>query len=119
MLLDKKGANVLNDLRRAKTREREAIEKRRGCYGEERKERKTQNSRREYLRAQGICVCLYFPKQLSTQIMAATYSEPVLPGQPITLASTPWPQLGQGLYLKDNQIRASRVGIPHRDGSVS
>ncbi|KAJ7169998.1 hypothetical protein C8R46DRAFT_1090787 [Mycena filopes] len=43
----------------------------------------------------------------------------VLPGQPITLPrSGPVPQLGGGIYVRDSELRASLVGIPHQDGPV-
>ncbi|KAF7320431.1 Exosome complex component csl4 [Mycena kentingensis (nom. inval.)] len=44
----------------------------------------------------------------------------LLPGQPVPLPpSAPIPQFGVGIYSKDGQLRASVVGIPQQDGSVS
>lgn len=42
-----------------------------------------------------------------------------LPGQPVALPKGPLPQLGQGLYLRDGQVRASVIGSPLRTGVVS
>lgn len=44
----------------------------------------------------------------------------LLPGQPIPLPSrAPAPQLGPGIYERNGQLRASLLGIPHFEGSVS
>lgn len=44
----------------------------------------------------------------------------LLPGQPIPLpARGPAPQLGPGIYERNGQLRASLLGIPHFEGSVS
>ncbi|VDB99806.1 unnamed protein product [Peniophora sp. CBMAI 1063] len=41
----------------------------------------------------------------------------VLPGQPIPLPQKgPAPQLGQGVYLRSGQVRASLLGVPSYDG---
>ncbi|KAF8078501.1 hypothetical protein FPV67DRAFT_1465460 [Lyophyllum atratum] len=45
-------------------------------------------------------------------------SDLVLPGQPISLPRGPIPQLGAGTYTRDNQVRASLVGIPQTEGST-
>ncbi|KAF5377449.1 hypothetical protein D9615_005300 [Tricholomella constricta] len=45
-------------------------------------------------------------------------SDLVLPGQPIALPRGPVPQLGSGIYVRDNQVRASLVGIPRNEGST-
>lgn len=46
-------------------------------------------------------------------------SDIYLPGQPVPLPSGPQPQLGQGLYSKNGEVRASLVGTPQREGAVS
>ena len=44
----------------------------------------------------------------------------LLPGQPIPLPTRgPAPQLGPGIYERNGQLRASLLGIPHFEGSVS
>ncbi|KAJ7631092.1 hypothetical protein FB45DRAFT_917482, partial [Roridomyces roridus] len=44
---------------------------------------------------------------------------PVLPGQPIPIPPHgPIPQLGAGVYSRDNELRASLVGVPQQDGAV-
>ena len=44
----------------------------------------------------------------------------LLPGQPIPLpARGPAPQLGPGIYERNGQLRASLLGIPQFEGSVS
>jgi hypothetical protein len=45
-------------------------------------------------------------------------SEFMLPGQPIPLLRGPVPQLGNGTYIRDGQVRASLVGVPRYEGSV-
>lgn len=42
----------------------------------------------------------------------------VLPGQPIVLPKGPAPQLGQGTYVRDGQLRASLMGVPKFEGGV-
>ncbi|KAF9460777.1 hypothetical protein BDZ94DRAFT_1222351 [Collybia nuda] len=42
----------------------------------------------------------------------------VLPGQPIVLPRGPIPKLGQGIYSRDSEIRASLIGSPHHEGSI-
>ena len=41
-----------------------------------------------------------------------------LPGQPIPLPRGPVPKLGNGIYERDGQVRASLVGVPKYQGSV-
>ncbi|KAG6885449.1 hypothetical protein C0993_001529 [Termitomyces sp. T159_Od127] len=48
----------------------------------------------------------------------ASAGELVLPGQPIIFARRPVPQLGPGLYARDDQIRAALVGIPRNDAAT-
>ncbi|CCL98977.1 uncharacterized protein FIBRA_00985 [Fibroporia radiculosa] len=45
-------------------------------------------------------------------------SDLVLPGQPVPLPRGPIPQLGGGLYSRDNAPRASLVGVPRYEGST-
>lgn len=45
-------------------------------------------------------------------------SELTLPGQPVPLPKGPVPKLGNGIYERDGQIRASLVGVPQYQGSV-
>lgn len=45
-------------------------------------------------------------------------SDFLLPGQPVPLPRGPIPQLGNGIYSRDGQVRASLVGVPHYEGSV-
>jgi exosome complex component CSL4 len=42
----------------------------------------------------------------------------MLPGQPVPLPRGPAPQLGDGVYMRDGQLRASLVGVPRYEGSV-
>lgn len=43
----------------------------------------------------------------------------LLPGQPIALPpKAPAPKLGPGAYSRDNEIKASLLGLPKLDGSV-
>lgn len=41
-----------------------------------------------------------------------------LPGQPIHIPRGPAPQVSNGVYSRDGQVRASLVGIPVYDASV-
>ncbi|KAH7106708.1 hypothetical protein BKA62DRAFT_825349 [Auriculariales sp. MPI-PUGE-AT-0066] len=42
----------------------------------------------------------------------------LLPGQPIPVPKGPVPQLGQGTYLRDGQLRASLIGVPKFDAGT-
>ncbi|KAG5654793.1 hypothetical protein H0H81_003801 [Sphagnurus paluster] len=46
------------------------------------------------------------------------HSEVVLPGQPILLPRGPALQLGPGTYQRQQQVRASLLGVPKNDGST-
>lgn len=48
----------------------------------------------------------------------ASSSDLLLPGQPMALPRGPLPKVGEGLYERSGQIRASVVGVPQRDGPV-
>lgn len=41
-----------------------------------------------------------------------------LPGQPVQIPRGPAPQLSNGLYSRDGQVRASLVGVPVYQASV-
>jgi exosome complex component CSL4 len=45
-------------------------------------------------------------------------SDLLLPGQPIPLLRGPIPQLGNGTYTRDGQVRATLVGVPYYEGPV-
>lgn len=107
---------LFRDVRRAKIRERDAIRMQTAVAVNNGKV-KTENGERKFAyRPSAQTRQNTRPSPFRDQM--ATYSEPVLPGQPINLAKAPWPQLGQGLYVKENQVRASRVGIPQQEGPV-
>ena len=46
-------------------------------------------------------------------------SDTLLPGQPVSLPRGPSPLLGSGLYIRGDNVRASVVGVPQFNGSVS
>ena len=45
-------------------------------------------------------------------------NQQLLPGQPLDI-SGPIPKLVEGLYTRDGQVRASVIGYPRSDGTVS
>ena len=47
-----------------------------------------------------------------------SHSDLLLPGQPVPLPHGPPPKIGEGLYSRDDIVRASVLGTPQRDGPV-
>ena len=58
-------------------------------------------------------------RSLRPSHLADMASELTLPGQPIPLPRGPVLKLGNGIYERDGQVRASLVGVPKYQGSVS
>ncbi|KIM85350.1 hypothetical protein PILCRDRAFT_817353 [Piloderma croceum F 1598] len=67
------------------------------------------------------CFQLHASSSIATfinTIQGDMVSDFLLPGQPVPLPRGPIPQLGNGIYSRDGQVRASLVGVPHYEGSI-